>query len=193
MFMKPLNNTFMLKFHDETNKNFKLLWKNLKNKNRIFHHQYQRQVKTCIFLYLLHDWFYFEFVFIYSISLMYKYLPELIKTRSKVKEKKHFMWLRFKFWPMKIIFPKLQATKLIMVCLQIYQEQPLLATFCQVHSNSKEVSYLPWQNKYPNLKTTCHIKSKFSLWTKLPKSLLLIKYLISVTTTLRTLLTTAEL
>ena len=25
MFMKPLNNTFMLKFHDETNKNFKLL------------------------------------------------------------------------------------------------------------------------------------------------------------------------
>ena len=55
--------------------------------NRIFHHQYQRQVKTCIFLYLLHDWFYFEFVFIYSISLMYKYLPELVKTRSKVQEK----------------------------------------------------------------------------------------------------------
>ena len=25
MFMKPLNNTFMLKFHDETKKNFKLL------------------------------------------------------------------------------------------------------------------------------------------------------------------------
>ena len=127
MFMKPLNNTFMLKFHDETKKNFKLLWKKFnsawKKKNRIFHHQYQRQVKTCIFLYLLHDWFYFEFVFIYSISLMYKYLLELIKTRSKVQEKKHFMWMCFKFWPMKIIFPKLQATKLIMVCLQIYQEQ----------------------------------------------------------------------
>ena len=31
------------------------------------------------------------------------------------------------------------------------------------HSKSKEVSYLPWQSKYPNLKATCDIKTKFFL------------------------------
>ena len=57
-------------------------------------------------------------------------------------------------------------------------------TFFRVHSNSKEVSYLSWQNTYPNLKTTCHIKLKFFLWTKLLENLLLAKYLISVAATL---------
>ena len=52
---------------------------------------------------------------------------------------------------------------LIMACLQIYQELLSLANFVQVHSNSKEVSYLYRQNRYPNLKTTCHIKLKFFL------------------------------
>ena len=59
-----------------------------------------------------------------------------------------------------------------------------LETFLRVHSNSKEVSYLSWQNSYPNLKITCHIKLKFFLWTKLLESLLLAKYLISVAATL---------
>ena len=71
-----------------------------------------------------------------------------------------------------------------MACLQIYQKLLLLVTFPRVHSNSKDVSYLPWQNTYPNLKTTCHIKLKFFLWTKLLENLLLAKYLISVTTPL---------
>ena len=53
-----------------------------------------------------------------------------------------------------------------------------LPTFFRVHSNLKEVSYLSWQNTYPNLKTTCHIKLKFFLWTYL-KNLLLAKYLIA--------------
>ena len=52
----------------------------------------------------------------------------------------------------------------------------LFSEFIQTH--------LPWQNKYSNLKTTCHIKSKCFLWTKLPKNLLLAKYLISVVATL---------
>ena len=39
---------------------------------------------------------------------------------------------------------------------------------------------LPRHNKYPNLKTICHIKPKFFLWPKLPKNLLLAKYPISV-------------
>ena len=57
--------------------------------------------------------------------------------------------------------------------------------FFRVHWNSKVVSYLPWQNKYPNLKTTCHIKPKLFLWTRLSNNLLLAKYLVSVAATLR--------
>ena len=68
---------------------------------------------------------------------------------------------------------------LIMACLQICRELLSLATFLRVHSNSEEVSYLSWQNTYPNLKTTCHIKLKFFLWTKLLENLLLAKYVIS--------------
>ena len=67
-----------------------------------------------------------------------------------------------------------------MACLQIYRELLSLTTFLRVHWNSKEVSYLSWQNTYPNLKTTCLIKLKFFLWTKLLENLLLAKYLISV-------------
>ena len=58
-----------------------------------------------------------------------------------------------------------------MACLQISRELLSLATFLRVHSNSKEVSY-------------CHIKLKFSLWTKFLESLLLTKYLISTAATL---------
>ena len=36
----------------------------LHEKSRIFQHQYQRQAKICIYLYLCHDWFPLEFVFI---------------------------------------------------------------------------------------------------------------------------------
>ena len=48
-----------------------------------------------------------------------------------------------------------------MDCLQIYREQMSLTTFLRVQSNSKEVSYLPLQNKYHNLKAASHIKAKF--------------------------------
>ena len=44
-------------------------------------------MEICICLYLFGDRFSLEFVFIYSISLMYKYLLELIKRRSKVQGK----------------------------------------------------------------------------------------------------------
>ena len=69
---------------------------------------------------------------------------------------------------------------MIMACLQIYRELSNLPTFLRVHSNSKEVSYLSWQNIYPNLKTIGHIKLKFFWWIKLLENLLLAKYLISV-------------
>ena len=34
-----------------------------------------------------------------------------------------------------------------------------------VYPKLKEVSYIAWQKKYPTLKTNCHIKPKFILWT----------------------------
>ena len=55
-----------------------------------------------------------------------------------------------------------------MTCLQIYQGLLSLETFLQVHWNPKELSYLFWQIKYPNLKTTFHIKLKFFLWKITP-------------------------
>ena len=76
-----------------------------------------------------------------------------------------------------------------MACLQIYRELLSLATFLLVHSNLKEVSYLSWQNAYPNQKTACHIKLKIFLYTKLLENLLLPKYLVSVTAPLSLLLT----
>ena len=65
-----------------------------------------------------------------------------------------------------------------MACLQIYPELLSLATYLRVRSNSKEVSYLSWQKRYANLKTTCYIKLKFLLWTKPLENLILVKYLI---------------
>ena len=112
-------------------------------------------------------------VFVYGISLMYKYLLELIKRRFKVQEKNMSCERDLNFDQWKIFS---ESYKPLTVCLQIYREWMSLATFLRVHSNSK-LSFLPWQNKYPNLKTACHIKPIFFLWTKLPKKLLLAKYL----------------
>ena len=76
----------------------------------------------------------------------------------------------------------------IMAFLQIYQELLSLATFLRVHSNSEKVPYLSWQNTYPNLKTTCHIKLKIILRTKLVENFelweLFAKYLIYVAASL---------
>ena len=72
----------------------------------------------------------------------------------------------------------------IMICLPNYREYMSLATFHRVDSKSKKVSFLPWWNKYSDLKTTCHIKPKFFLWTKLLENFLLAKYLKSVVATL---------
>ena len=62
-----------------------------------------------------------------------------------------------------------------------------LRLFSEFIQTQKRVSYLSWKNTYPNLKTTCHIKLKFFLWTKLLENLLLAKYLISVAASLRIL------
>ena len=102
------------------------------------------------------------------------------KRRSKVPEKNmscecalNFdQWITFSenYNPMKVW---------LWLVYKIYRELLLLVTFLRVHSNSKELP-TSWQNMYPNLKTTCHIKLKFFLWTKLLENLLQAKYLISV-------------
>ena len=62
---------------------------------------------------------------------------------------------------------------MILDCLHIFRELLSLVIFLRAHSKSKEVSYLSWQNTYPNLKTTCHVKLKIFSWTKLLENLLL--------------------
>ena len=59
-----------------------------------------------------------------------------------------------------------------------------LATFGRVHLNSKEVSYLPWQNKYFNLRTTYYIKQK-RFFLALLENLLLAKYSIPIPVALK--------
>ena len=109
-------------------------------------------------------------IFLVNTNFMGNKLELLIvsnvnQKKIKSSRKEYVMWIYFKFWPMKSIFQKLQANEsLIIACLQIYRELLSLMTFLRVHSNSKEVSYLPWQNTYPNLKTTCHIKLNFLFW-----------------------------
>ena len=49
------------------------------------------------------------------------------------------------------------------------------------NTNSKKVSYLPWQRNYPKLEN--YLKN-FFLWIKSLQNLLLAKYLLSVTATL---------
>ena len=125
----------------------------------------------------------------YFFDVVRNKFQTIIYTRfnqEKIKSlrKEYAMWTCFKFWPMKNIFRKIQANRSLAMAWEIYRELLPLATYLRVHSNSKEVSYLSWQNKYSNLKTTCHTKLKFFLWTKLLENLLIAKYLISVAVTL---------
>ena len=55
---------------------------------------------------------------------------------------------------------------MVLTCWQNYREWLLLATYRQIHSNSRGVSYLPWQNKYSNLKTAVISSQIFCVnWT----------------------------
>ena len=90
---------------------------------------------------------------------IYKYLLELIKTNSKVQEKNMSCERALNFDQWKTFSEKYKP---IRVWLRLfYQFTENIVGFLQANSNLKELSYLPWQNKYPNLKTTSHIKPKF--------------------------------
>ena len=84
-------------------------------------------------------------------------------------------------------FPKTISNEILVIAfLQIYRELLFVLSLIWVHSNSHKVSYLSWQNKYPNLKTTSHIQLNLLFWTKLLENLHLEKYLISAAATLIT-------
>ena len=119
------------------------------------------------------SWLVSYFIFTYNISLN--------KRRSKVQEKNVSCERALNFDQWKIFSENYKPMRVwLWLVYKIYRELLSLATFLPAHSNSKEVSYLSWPNTYPNLKTTCHIKLKFFLWTKLLENLLHAKCLISV-------------
>ena len=91
-----------------------------------------------------------------------KYL-QLIKRRSKVQESSCERALNFDQW--KTFSENYKPMELDYGLFTNYPRLSNLPTFLRVHSNSKEVSYLSWQNTCLNLKTTCHIKLKFFFWT----------------------------
>ena len=110
------------------------------------------------------SWLVSYFIFTYNISLN--------KRRSKVQEKNVSCERALNFDQWKIFSENYKPMRVwLWLVYKIYRELLSLATFPPVHSNSKEVSYLSWPNTYPNLKTTCHIRLKFFLWTKLLENL----------------------
>ena len=102
---------------------------------------------------------------------------EVNQKNIKSSRKQYVMWTFFKFWPMRVW---LWLVYILTENCQIYR------LFLRVDWNSKEVSYLSWQNTYPNLKTTWHVTLKFFLSIYFLKNFLLAKYLISVTVLLIT-------
>ena len=106
-------------------------------------------------------------------------LEQIIK-RSKVHEKNMSHEPTLNFDKSQTLFKNYKPIRILLwlvyrVTVNNYRS---VATFRQIHSNSKEISYLLWQNKHFNLKTTCYIKPQFFLWSKLFENSLFTKYLI---------------
>ena len=131
-----------------------------------------------------------KFILTCNISLVWweinskHWIPRVHHQKIKSSRKEYVKWTCFKFCPKTFSENYKPMEVWFLVCLQVYQELLSLVTFLRVHSNSEKVSYLSWQNTYPNLKTSCYIKLKFLLRTNLQENLLLAKYLISVAASL---------
>ena len=91
-------------------------------------------------------------------------LLELMKRWSKVYVKNVSHERALNFYPLKTFSKKNQPLK-VWICL-VYK---ISENNC---CSRQELSYLPWQNKCSNLKTTCHITPKCFLWTKILENLL---------------------
>ena len=99
----------------------------------------------------------------------------------KSLRKEYIMWTCFKLTDEKYFLKTVSQWEFDFGLFTNYFRLQRLLEFIQTQ---KEVSYLSKQNNYDILKTTCHLKLKFFLWTKLPENILLAKYLISVAATL---------
>ena len=87
-----------------------------------------------------------------------KYLLQLTKRRSKVQEKNMSCdALNFDQWKTLSENYKLMRDGLFTNSLRII----VACDFSPSLFKLKELSYLSWQNTYPNLKTACHTKLKF--------------------------------
>ena len=121
-------------------------------------------------------------LYLYTVFiLMYKYLLELIKRRSKVQEKNMSCERTLNFDQWKIFSENHEPMQVwLWLAYKFTENNCRLRLFSEFIQTQMKLSYLSWQNKYPSSKTTCHIKPKCFLWNKLPKDLLLANYITSV-------------
>ena len=140
------------------------------NKNkRILQHQNLKQVKMYFFVCFL--WITYISAQYYSyaarklkfshmqweIKLLKKASTRVIEKKIKSSSKEYLVGMNFKLWPMEKFSENCKPVRVF-----VYKITELLSfmTFCVVHLKSKEVCYLPWQNKYSNFNTACHSKPK---------------------------------
>ena len=110
-----------------------------------------------------------------------KYL-ELIKRRSKVQEKNMSCECALNFDQWKTFSENYKPMRIWLWLVHKFTNNYIVPHDISPSSlKLKRGINLSWQKVYPNLKTTCHIKLHFFMWTKLLENLLLAKYLISVT------------
>ena len=115
-----------------------------------------------------HDWFPMKFVFTNNISLV---CWEISKRRSKVQEKNVSCEQALNIDQWKTFSENYKAMRAwLCLSLSLFTNLPRIIVARDFSPSSFQLGrgILPlWQSTYPNLKTTRHIKLKFSLWTKL--------------------------
>ena len=108
----------------------------------------------------------------------------MIKRRSKVQEKNMSCELALNFDQLKMFSENYETKRVGLWFVYKFTNNYYRRLSTEFIQTQKRYPTFSWANKYPNLKTTCHIKQKFFLWTKLLENLLLAKYLISVASAL---------
>ena len=119
----------------------------------------------------------------WEINPKNKYLLELIKRRPKVQEQNMPFERGLNFDQWKTFSENYKQWEFD---YGLFTNLLRIIVACDFWPTSEELSYLSWQNTCFNLSSTCHIKLKFFLWTKLLQNLLLAKYLLSVAALLKT-------
>ena len=121
---------------------------------------------------VFHDWFPVKFLFTYNISLN--------KRRSKVQKKNMSCERALIFDQWKTFSENYKPMRVWLWLVYKFNENYCRSRLFSDFIQTQKKYPTSWQNTYPNLKTTCHIKLKFFLWTKLLENLLHAEYLISV-------------